>query len=93
MSAIFVLFSSRLICYLHIQPHQLGKGVIHRLAGASMMVTTMADTAGMMYSIYVTSVIRYDIFVALASKNARTSPVAGSSSTIVRRASYQLEVL
>ena len=30
----------------------------------------------MMYSIYVTSVIRYDIFVALASKNARTSPDA-----------------
>ena len=41
--------------------------------------TTMADTAGMMYSIYVTSVIRYDSFVALASKNARTSPVAGPS--------------
>ena len=31
--------------------------------------TTMADAAGMMYSIYVTSVIRYDSFVALASKN------------------------
>ena len=31
--------------------------------------TTMADAAGMMYSIYVTSDIRYDIFVALASKN------------------------
>ena len=44
---------------------------------------TMADAAGMMYSIYVTSVIRYDSFVALASKNARKSPVAGSSSTIV----------
>ena len=29
----------------------------------------MADTAGMMHSIYVTSVIRYDSFVALASKN------------------------
>lgn len=29
----------------------------------------MADTACMMYSIYVTSVIRYDSFVALASKN------------------------
>ena len=52
---------------------------------ASMMATTMADAAGMMYSIYVTSVIRYDSFVALASKNARTSPVAGSSSTIVRK--------
>ena len=31
--------------------------------------TTMADAAGMMYSIYVTSVLRYDSFVALASKN------------------------
>ena len=29
----------------------------------------MADAAGMMYSIYVNYVIRYDIFVALASKN------------------------
>ena len=29
----------------------------------------MADAAGMMCSIYVTSVIRYDSFVALASKN------------------------
>ena len=41
----------------------------------------MADAAGMMYSIYVTSDIRYDSFVALASKNARTLPVAGSSHT------------
>ena len=41
----------------------------------------MADAAGMMYSIYVTSAIRYDSFVALASKNARKSPVAGSSSS------------
>ena len=52
-------------------------------ASASMMATTMADTAGMMYSIYVTSVIRYDSFVALASKNARTLPVAGSSFFII----------
>ena len=29
-------------------------------------------------SIYDTSVTRYDSFVALASKNARTSPVAGT---------------
>ena len=33
------------------------------------MATTMADTAGMMYSIYDTSDIRYDSFVALDSKN------------------------
>ena len=39
----------------------------------------MEDAAGMMYSICVTSVIRYDSFVALASRSARTSPVAGSS--------------
>ena len=43
------------------------------------LATTTADAAGMMYSIYVTSVIRYDSFVALDSKNARTFPVAGSS--------------
>ena len=84
MSAILLVLSSRLISYLHIQPHKLGKGVIYRLAGASMMATTMEDAAGMMYSIYVTSVMRYDSFVALASKNARTSPVAGSLSTIIR---------
>jgi hypothetical protein len=45
--------------------------------------TTMADAAGMMYSIYDTLVIRYDSFVALASKNARTSPVAGSSLSLI----------
>ena len=43
----------------------------------------MADAAGMMYSIYVTSVIRYDRFVALASKNAMTSPVEGSSLSLI----------
>ena len=31
----------------------------------------MADAAGMMYSIYVTSVIRYNSFVAFASKNVK----------------------
>ena len=31
--------------------------------------TTMADTAGMMYSVYVNPAIRYDSFVALDSKN------------------------
>ena len=53
------------------------------VGSASMMATTMADAAGMMYSTYVTSVIRYDSFVALASKNARTSPVAGSSLSLI----------
>ena len=43
------------LSYLHIDAHQLGKGVVHRLAGASMMATTMEDAAGMMYSIYVTA--------------------------------------
>ena len=52
--------------------------------------TTMADTAGMMYSIYVTSVIRYDSFVALDSKNVPVPLLQRDGSEDVWRLCYMI---